>query len=163
MLEGYRKLYGDADLEALSRIRGTGQSFIEGKLRGNKEPGEFQESIHFLARGLGLLETAFPVNEDWKWIAWHDYYQQIAEDLPIKSRQFLHWLVEGRPLKFGAIDGNSAYYAWLEAEEIERLFDDLKELHERNPAIEFMVDGFHNELLHWLEACRGKLLLLLAS
>ena len=48
------------------RFRDQARSFVEGKLRDGKEPGEWDESLHLVARSLGLLQSEYPINDDWK-------------------------------------------------------------------------------------------------
>jgi hypothetical protein len=162
MVESYKKDSGE-DPDSIDRVRNAAKSLIAGELRKGKEPGEWVESIYHTALALGLMHE-LPINEDWKWIAWSDYFAEVADRLPGDARQLLHWLVEGRPIKGSAIDGSSGcYYAWLAPDEVERLLAALTGLQEADPNVADIVDGFHGELLEWLEACRGKSLLLLAS
>jgi len=164
MIDGYTKLYGgEPDQDSLKRVHEMGQSFLQGDLRGNKELGKWQEAIHLLAQSLGILETEFPINDDWKWDAWDDYAQVVGNDLSTETRQLLVWLIEGRPLKASAIEADASYFAWLTTDEVERLLNELKQLEERNPDIKDVVDGFHSELVEWLDACQGNNLLVIAS
>ena len=162
--DAYAKLYDrEPDPESLDRVRKAGQSLVDGKSPTENEPGTWLEAIHFAARGLGLLQSKYPVNEDWAWMAWLEYFEQAGEQLPSDARQFLQWLVEGRPFQGPKAEADGAYYAWLESQEVERLLDALAELHECNPELATDIDGFGEELAAWLETCRGKALLLIAS
>ena len=131
-------------------------------MRDAKEPGEWDGCIHLLARSLGLLQSEYPINDDWKWMAWRDYHDEMAPQLPEDARKLLHWLVEGRPLKAKAIDAMGSYFAWLESDEVLRLQEALGALEVSEESLGELVE-FHEELLEWLEACRGKSLLLIAA
>ena len=117
--------------------------------------------VNRLARGLGLLQTEFPINEDWKWMAWCDYHAEVISQLPEDARQLLTWLVEGRPLKEEAIVADGCYYAWLDTDEITQLHTAISALEVSEESLGELME-FHDELLNWLDACRGKALLLTA-
>ena len=86
----------------------------------------------------------------------------MAPRLPEDARKLLHWLVEGRALKGAAVDALGSYYAWLEPDEVERLREAIDALQVDPETLGELLE-FHEELLEWLGACRGKVLLLIAS
>ena len=145
----------------IEEFRDLARSFVEGKLRDEREPGAWEECTHHAARRLGLLQGEYPINEDWKWMAWSDYHDEISPQLSEDSRRLLHWLVEGRPLKAGAIDADGCYFAWLDPDEVPRLREALNALQVSEETLGELYE-FHEELLEWLEECRGKFLLLIA-
>jgi hypothetical protein len=163
MVEGYAALIKRRRPDMEEAIREMGRALVGGQLSDGQEPGEWEFVILPLAQGLGLLERDRPVNDDWKWFAWADYEQEVANELAEYANQMLRWLVHGRPLKANAMDRRGSYYAWLETDEVSRLLSELDRLQEANPIVEEIVEGFHVELIEWLESCHGKSLLLLAS
>jgi hypothetical protein len=163
MVDEYTKHYEvGPDSSEAKEFRDRARSFVEGRLRGAKEPGEWDECIHLAARSLGLLKSKYPINDDWKWAAWSDYHAEMAPRLPKDAQKLLHWLVEGRPLKAKAIDAMGCYFAWLESAEVLRLHEALSALQVSEERLGELLE-FHEELLEWLEACRGKFLLLIAA
>jgi hypothetical protein len=163
MVDEYTKHYevGPESSEA-REFRDRARSFVEGRLRHAEEPGEWDNCIHLAARSLGLLQSEYPINDDWKWMAWSDYHDEMAPRLPQDARKLLHWLVEGRPLTAKAIDARGSYFAWLESAEVLRLHEALGALPVSEERLGELLE-FHEELLGWLEACRGKSLLLIAA
>ncbi|HWE35078.1 MAG TPA: hypothetical protein VG406_00790 [Isosphaeraceae bacterium] len=163
MVAEYAKHYevGPESSEA-EAFRERARSFVEGRLRDAKEPGEWDKCIHLAALSLGLLRSEYPINDDWKWMAWSDYHEEMAPRLPEDARKLLHWLVDGRPLRTKAIDTMGCYFAWLDSDEVLRLHEALGALQVSEETLGELLE-FHEELLGWLEACRGKSLLLIAA
>jgi hypothetical protein len=64
---------------------------------------------------------------------------------------------------YPAVRGFGRLLAQQQLQEVERLLDALAELHECHPELATDVDGFGEELAAWLETCRGKALLLIAT
>lgn len=163
LVGGYSTLTNRTGAEELLSIRERGQEFVAAQLHDGRELGEWESILLPLAYGLDLLTSAEPINLDWKWFAWDDYAQSIGDELSDDGRQLLRFLVEGRPFKAPGIESNGSYYSWLQSNEVERLLDELVRLGETNPEVEDLIEGFHGELCGWLEVCKGKDLLLLAS
>lgn len=157
------KQVGASDTDTLASIRAVCQSFIDGTMQAQEEPGDWETAIYLLARSSGLLASEYPVIGDWKMAAWDAYLMETEQQLPTDAKQLLKWLVLGRPLKGKSVMNTGCYYAWLEAHEVEQLLTALNDLETNNPDIGDIVDGFHGELVGCLDACRGKALLLVAS
>lgn len=149
--------------DAFPEFRERAESFLEGELRDGKERGEWEYAILYAAHALGLLQGDRPVTDDWSWGAWADYFDEVGDRLPADAEESLRRLVYGRGLKADSVDSQGAYYAWLGPEEVERLLGALDELAAADPDVADIVDGFHEELTGYLEKCRGKTCLLLAS
>jgi hypothetical protein len=143
----------------VDKFRDLARRFVEGRL--DDEQGRWKANLYRLARGLGLLQTEYPINEDWKWMARCDYHAEVVSQLPEDARQLLTWLVEGRPLKEEAIVADGCYYAWLDKDEIKQLHTAISALEVSEESMGELME-FHEELLSWLDACRGKALLLTA-
>jgi hypothetical protein len=109
------------------------------------------------------MRWRFAAIDDWKWDAWSNYSDAVGPELPEDARELLHWLVEGRPLKAGAIDADGGcYFATLEADEVSRLHEAIGALHVSEESLGELME-FHEELLEGMAASRGKSLLLIAS
>ena len=176
MVVAYREIHevkpgpSDEAREACEAVRASGRSFVEGSMPGGKEPGEWSEAVYLAACVLGPVPGGLPINEDWKWIAWDEYFDLVADRLPDDARTLLRWLVHGRPLKGEPAEVFGTYYAWLASGEVERLLAALNLLETSDPDAsepgeDFLgeLEDFHEELRGWLEACRGKDLLLVGS
>lgn len=165
MVTAYRASYerdgGAPDEEMIAERRVWGRSLVAGTMANDLEPSDWTLACELAATALGLSD-GMPVNEDWKWFAWCDYEELVQEKLAERAAALLHYLVEGRPFKGASQEGNGVYHAWLERAEIETLRAALQELGEAEPEINDEIDGFHNELIGWLEACAGRDLLLVA-
>jgi hypothetical protein len=59
----------------VDKLRDQARRFVEGRL--DDEQGRRKARLYRLARGLGLLQTKYPINEDWKWMAWCDYHAEV--------------------------------------------------------------------------------------
>ena len=143
----------------VDKFRDLARRFVEGRL--DDEQGRWKTRLDRLARGLGLLQTKYPINDDWQWMAWCDYHAEVISQLPEDARQLLAWLVEGRPLKEEGIVADGCYYAWLDKDEIKQLHTAISALQVSEESMGELTE-FHEELLSWLDACRGKALLLTA-
>lgn len=162
LMAAFKQDRGDSP-EALEDFRERVESFLGGELRDGKERGEWQYTIYFVARALGLLQRDLPISDDWVWAAWVDYYGEVEDRLPADALQLLQWLLLGRGLKQDSVENLGAYYAWLGPEEVERLLAALDEVEAADPDIVDVVDGFHESLTSWLAKCRNQTFLLLAS
>jgi hypothetical protein len=163
MVDQYSKYYklGPASSE-VEGFRDRARSFIGGELSDGDEGVGWKARIDLIARSLGLLKSKYPINDDWKWTAWNDYYHEVASQLPEGPRELLHCLVAGRPLKAEAIIADGSYYAWLDKDEVKRLREAIGALQVSEESLGELIE-FHEELLQWLGSCRGKAFLLTAS
>ncbi|MDR3636545.1 MAG: hypothetical protein P4L84_22265 [Isosphaeraceae bacterium] len=162
LVASFKQLRGDRP-DAIPEFRERAESFLAGELRDGQERGEWEYSIYFAAHALGLLQSDLPINDDWAWGAWGEYFDEVADRLPADAQELLCRLVDGRGLKTESVDCPGAYYAWLGPEEVERLLAALDELEAAHPDVADAVEGFHENLTDWLNQCRGKTCLLLAS
>jgi hypothetical protein len=143
-------------------FRDRARSFVEGERGEADDGGGWKARLDLIARSLGLLQSEHPINDDWKWVAWVDYYGEVASQLPEGAMELLHGLVEGRPLRAEAIIADGSYYAWLDPEEVVQLRGAIVALQVSEESLGELME-FHEELLEWLESCQGKALLLTAS
>lgn len=152
----------ELDEEELEEITELAQAFIKGELEDGKEPGVWTEVNVLLAHALDLMESKVPVNDDWKWIAWRDYFDYVSPWLAEQPRELLRHLAAGRPLRARAIDEDGCFFAWLTRDEVINLLAALRNMAEEHPEVasEDFIDGFHEELIEWLGECEGRCLLL---
>lgn len=125
-------------------------------------------AVDVLVGHLGLDAPEAMVHDgDWKHGAWQDYLDEAGEALGKATGRLMEYLVHGRPLLGRGIKSGWSYYAYLSGDEVRQLRDGLTAAAKKNPEIadEDFIDGFHNELVGWLEAIsrRGKGLWLFAS
>jgi hypothetical protein len=153
---------GKPDAQTRDEMRKFGESFVKGELVDGLERGEWALILLLLARRMKLLLAESPLNDDWKWWAWDEFHQEVANDLSPSSQQLLHYLVEGRPLKASGMSCNGSYYAWLEPGEVSQLRAELAVLFRRRPELSSAVDGFGEELLSSLNSIDGRSALLVA-
>lgn len=161
VVDAYRasEYFDEQRLEELRELIGR---VVEGKTKNGVEPGEWSQCMEHAVVALGQGDGV-PINEDWKWGAWFDYFGLLEERLPADALRLLGYLVMGRPFKGESVENDGSYHAWLRSAEVKRLLAALAEVQEEFPEIEDAVDDFHNELLGWLEECGSRDLLLLAS
>jgi len=155
----------DALDEDSERVLDMAEALIAGALFLGKEPGEWGQIIQYAAIGLGIMESTYPINEEWKWTVWSDYRDEVVDSLPADARHLLTYLVDGRALVADALENQGAYFAWLDSAEIDFLHETLQNLSETRPELteSTFLGGFHNELIEWLDTCAGLNLLLVAS
>jgi hypothetical protein len=125
-------------------------------------------AIDALAGHLGLDHPDAMVHDgDWKHGAWEDYLDEAGEALDKATGPLMEYLVHGRALLGEGIRSGWSYYAYLSLDEVVRLCDGLTVSARKHPEIadEDFIDGFHNELVGWLDSIlkRKKALWLYAS
>ena len=162
IVASYKAQRGDSP-DAVEDFRKRAECFVNGELCAGQECGGWEYPIFFAAHALELLQRELPLNDDWAWGAWADYFDEVANRLPADAQTLLRWLVDGRGLKSDRVFCDGAYYAWLGPDEVERLLAALDELEAAHPDVADAVEGFHDDLTDWLSKCRDKTCLLLAS
>ena len=92
---------------------------------------------------------------DWKHPAWEEYrglVQPLVED---DVARMVEQLTEGRPLAGTRTESGWSYYAWFEGPELGRLIHGLMDAANENTSVADDIDGFHGELIEWLQGARA--------
>lgn len=148
---------GDPESEELEFVRHVAEQYIQGKLTGEAETEDHVRVVEVMAETLGLTARENMIADgDWKHQAWADYYQAVSADLPPHAARLYQMLLNGRPLLGQRIESGWAYYAWLNAAEIDFLVQSLQTLEAKRPAVANLIDGFHGELLGWLREAQSR-------
>ncbi len=111
-------------------------------------------AIDRLASEAKLGKRASMIHDgDWKHFAWTDYLDEAGPKMDKATRTLAGHLVNGRPLLGESMKSGWSYYAFLSNAEVRDLRDALAALGEEHPEIadEDFIDGFHNELVGWLD------------
>lgn len=156
MVEVYRleamSRYGEVPDGELAERREWCRSFVEGRTVRRQEPGEWTPASLLAARALDLSDGK-PINDDWNSLAWYDYAKLVKGELAKPASKLLDFLVSGRPYLHKSLQRSGVYHGWLEQGEIQSLRSALGSLEEERPDIVDEVDGFHVQLMDWLDVC----------
>ena len=164
-MASHREDYGGPppDADSIEEIRVAATAIASAKLPLDAEPGEWEYVLRYAAKALGLSKSLYPINEDWKWMAWTEYRDEVGNRLPGAAGQQLGWLVDGRPLVGSRLESRGSYYAWLEPSEVQSLLAALEKLRDTDGELDEEIDEFHVALVDWLHQCEQRALLLTAS
>src|SRR5688500_6516192 len=64
------------EADSIAEFRADATAVVSAKLPLAVEPGDWQYVLRYAAKALGLSQTLYPINEDWKWTAWAEYREQ---------------------------------------------------------------------------------------